>query len=99
MKPLLVALLLVGSCFAQEAKPRTTQPSQNGRYQIVLYQGELPPRLNTYLLDTQTGKTWMMKQLPDGSDLWEPIYKVDNDEEEFALALKHQKRSPEKPAQ
>jgi len=76
---------------AQEPQPAKT--GQVGRYQIIMHPGEMP-RFNTFLLDTVTGRTWMMKRLPDDSDFWEPVDKVDNYAEELALARQHQKAPP-----
>jgi hypothetical protein len=96
-----IATFLLGSalciipCLAQH--PQQQEPLKTGQvglYQIVMHQGEMP-RLNTFLLDTVTGKTWMMVSFPDGSNVWEFVDKVDNDAEEAALARKHQK-APDK---
>ena len=71
--------------------PPPTSPASKvevGRYQIFLYQGE-SPRLNTYLLDTATGKVWMMTRAPDGSTFWTPVEKVDNDTENDSYLERH----------
>jgi hypothetical protein len=95
----LIAVLLSLASWAQapqlKEQQRTAQTAHVGRYQIVLYQGQMP-RFNTYLLDTETGKTWMMKSLPDGTDFWEPVYRADTDAEELALARKHPSSTPAK---
>ncbi len=53
--------------------------------------------MNTYLLDTVTGKIWMMVAAPDESTFWEPMQRVDNDLEEAIFIGKHQKKKdPEK---
>lgn len=73
---------------SQQTVPKST--GQTGRYQISLYQGELP-RMNTFLLDTQTGKVWVMVSAPDQTTFWEPMNKVDNDSEEMQFVRAHQK--------
>jgi hypothetical protein len=74
---LMLCILAVGHSQQQPPKPA----GQTGRYQISLYQGEMP-RMNTFLLDTATGKVWVMVAAPDKTTFWEPMYKVDNDSEE-----------------
>jgi hypothetical protein len=88
---LMLCLLAIGQSQLQSA-PETA--GQAGRYQIALYQGEMP-RMNTYLLDTVTGKVWMIVSAPDKTTFWEPMYKVDNDSEESLFVSRH----PEKPTE
>ncbi|MGB7332489.1 MAG: hypothetical protein WBD25_13970 [Terriglobales bacterium] len=91
MKHVLAVILLAASCVAQSNKnlaSETGKVNQGGRYQIVMWQGE-SPRINTFLLDTVTGKTWLMVSLPDGMSFWEPVLRADNDAEEAALMRKH----------
>jgi hypothetical protein len=89
---ILLGFALCIPCLAQQTQQeQPAKTGQVGRYQIVQYQGE-SPRLNTFLLDTVTGKTWMMVSLPDGDNVWEWVDKVDNDAEEIVLARRHQKR-------
>jgi hypothetical protein len=84
-----IGLALTMLVFAQTQQPKGVQASgQNGRYQFFLYQGELP-RMNTFLLDSTTGKVWMMVGAPDQTTFWEPMPKVDNDEEEAAFVRQH----------
>jgi hypothetical protein len=47
--------------------------------------------MNTFLLDTMTGKVWVMVSAPDQTTFWEPMYKVDNDSEEALFVSKHKK--------
>ena len=62
MRYMLAVLLLSLSLSAQTAAPKPTTPV--GRYQLILYQGEMP-RFNTHLLNTETGKVWTMVTAPD----------------------------------
>src|SRR5260370_42624041 len=95
MKPITTILLgfaLCIPCLAQQSQQQQpAKTGQVGRYQIVQHQGE-SPRLNTFLLDTVTAKTWMTVSLPDGTNVWEFVDKVDNAAEESASARKHKKR-------
>jgi hypothetical protein len=71
------------------AQPKVVQTQgQNGRYQFFLYQGEMP-RMNTFLLDSTTGKVWIMVAAPDQTTFWEPMPKVDNDAEEAVFIRRH----------
>jgi len=95
---MLMAFMLCSVCRGQTTpqQPQPAKTGQVGRFQLVLYQGELP-RMNTYLLDTVTGKIWMMVAAPDESTFWEPMQRVDNDLEEAIFIGKHQKKKdPEK---
>lgn len=75
--------------FAQTQQPKVVQiQAQNGRYQFFLYQGEMP-RMNTFLLDSTTGKVWIMVAAPDQTTFWEPMPKVDNDAEEAVFIRRH----------
>lgn len=85
---ILLGLTLCLSAYAQQQQPSKAGPV--GRYQIIMHQGEMP-RMNTFLLDTATGKVWSMVSAPDGSTFWEPMDKVDNYEEEAAFIKRHQK--------
>ncbi len=85
---ILLGLTLCLSANAQQKQQPKTGPV--GRYQIIMHQGEMP-RMNTFLLDTMTGKVWSMVSAPDGSTFWEPMDKVDNFEEETAFIRRHQK--------
>ncbi len=53
--------------------------------------------MNTYLLDTMTGKVWMMVSAPDQTNFWEPMDKVDNDGEEMVFIRTHHAK-PAEPA-
>lgn len=92
MKPLLVALLLVGSCWAQEApkKPVKTDVSAGApRYQIVINPNV---RADTFLLDTVTGRIWIRRSYVDlmtEPEVWEPEDRVDNDQELQAFFGRH----------
>lgn len=87
---IVIGLALTVLVFAQTQQPRIVQTQgQSGRYQFFLYQGELP-RMNTFLLDSTTGKVWMMVGAPDQTTFWEPMPKVDNDAEEAAFVRHHQ---------
>jgi hypothetical protein len=84
----LTGLVLTVLVFAQQ-QPRVVQSqAQNGRYQFFLYQGEMP-RMNTFLLDSTTGKVWVMVSAPDQTTFWEPMPKVDSDTEEAAFIRRH----------
>ena len=63
-----------------------------GRYQ--LYQ---PPSLpgDKYMLDTTSGKTWVIRAFPDGYKFWEPMDKVNTDAEELSLGKTHQNPAKE----
>ncbi len=89
---LMLCIFAVGQSQQQPSKPA----GQSGRYQISLYQGEMP-RMNTYLLDTMTGKVWMMVSAPDQTNFWEPMDKVDNDGEEMVFIRTHHAK-PAEPA-
>jgi hypothetical protein len=95
----LASVAAVGQAKPPQATPQQSKPpktEQVGRFQLVLYQGEMP-RMNTYLLDTVTGKIWIMVAAPDQTTFWEPMYRVDNDLEEAIFVGKHQKKTePEK---
>ena len=84
---LMLCILAVGQS-QQQSSPKPA--GQTGRYQISLYQGEMP-RMNTFLLDTVTGIVWAMVAAPDQTTFWEPMYKVDNDNEELLFVSRHQK--------
>jgi hypothetical protein len=84
---LVVVFLSVGWSQA----PQPTKAVQMGRYQLIMHQGEMP-RMNTFLLDTETGKVWMMVSAPDTSTFWEPMDKVDNETEEASYVRKHPKK-------
>lgn len=86
---LMLCILAVGQS-QQSHRPG----EQTGRYQISLYQGEMP-RMNTYLLDTETGKVWMMVSAPDETTFWEPMFRVDNDAEETLFVSRHRKKPEE----
>jgi hypothetical protein len=91
MKILNAALLLgLMLCIFAVGQSQPKSTGQTGRYQISLYQGEMP-RMNTFLLDTMTGKVWVMVSAPDQTTFWEPMYKVDNDSEEALFVSKHKK--------
>ena len=100
MKVFNVAAVVLGLMLCMFAVGQSQQPSkptgQIGRYQISLYQGEMP-RMNTYLLDTTTGKVWMMVSAPDKTNFWEPMYKVDNEGEEMGFIRSHREK-PAEPA-
>jgi hypothetical protein len=84
----LIGLALTVLVFAQQ-QPRAAQSqAQNGRYQFFLYQGEMP-RMNTFLLDSTTGKVWIMVSAPDQTTFWEPMPKVDSDAEEAVFIRRH----------
>ncbi len=83
----LIGLVLTVLVFAQQPKVVQTQ-AQNGRYQFFLYQGEMP-RMNTFLLDSTTGKVWLMVSAPDQTTFWEPMPRVDNDAEEAVFIRRH----------
>ena len=85
---MVIGLVLTMLVFAQQPKTLPTQ-AQNGRYQFFLYQGEMP-RMNTFLLDSTTGKVWVMVSAPDQTTFWEPMPKVDNDAEEAVFIRRHQ---------
>ena len=94
MKTLIVMVVVLRSACWCQSTPQQPQPAkagQVGRFQLVLYQGEMP-RMNTYLLDTVTGKIWMMVSAPDATTFWEPMLRVDNDLEGGDLRGKHQKK-------
>ena len=86
----LIGLVLTVLVFAQQQQPpKVVQTqTQNGRYQFFLYQGEMP-RMNTFLLDSTTGKVWIMVSAPDQTTFWEPMPKVDNDAEEAVFIRRH----------
>jgi hypothetical protein len=89
-------LVLTVLVLAQTQQPKTGQTqAQNGRYQFFLYQGEMP-RMNTFLLDSTTGKVWMMVSAPDQTTFWEPMAKVDNDAEEAVFIRHHPAITPDK---
>jgi hypothetical protein len=90
---LTMAFMLCSTCWGQATaqQPQPVKTGQIGRFQLVLYQGEVP-RMNTYLLDTVTGKIWIMVAAPDETTFWEPMYKVDNELEEAIFIGKHQKK-------
>jgi hypothetical protein len=91
-----LGLVLTVLVFAQTQQPKAGQTQvQNGRYQFFLYQGEMP-RMNTFLLDSTTGRVWMMVSAPDQTTFWEPMYKVDNDAEETSFVKRHQAITPDK---
>lgn len=83
----LIGLVLTVLVFAQQPQVVQAQ-AQNGRYQFFLYQGEMP-RMNTFLLDSATGKVWIMVSAPDQTTFWEPMPKVDNDAEEAVFIRQH----------
>jgi hypothetical protein len=87
---LMLCMFAVGQSQQQLPKPA----GQTGRYQISLYQGEMP-RMNTYLLDTVTGRVWVMVAAPDQTTFWEPMYKVDSDGEETLFVSRHGKKPTE----
>jgi hypothetical protein len=87
---LILCILAVGQSQQQAPKPT----GETGRYQISLYQGEMP-RMNTFLLDTMTGKAWVMVSAPDETTFWEPMYKVDNAGEEMLFVSRHPKKATE----
>jgi len=85
----LIGLMLCIFAVGQSQQQSPPKPAgQTGRYQISLYQGEVP-RMNTFLLDTVTGKVWMMVKAPDQTTFWEPMSKVDNDSEESLFVSRH----------
>ena len=84
----LICLVLTVLVFAQQQPKVVQTQAQNGRYQFFLYQGEVP-RMNTFLLDSTTGKVWIMVSAPDQTTFWEPMPKVDNDAEEAAFIRRH----------
>lgn len=94
--PVVLGLMLcILWAVGQSQQQSTPKPAgQTGRYQISLYQGEMP-RMNTFLLDTTTGKVWVMVSAPDQTTFWEPMYKVDNDSEETIFIRQH--RAPNEP--
>lgn len=95
---LLVVAVVMTSAFWGQAPAQQTQPArpaQVGRFQLALYQGEMP-RMNTYLVDTATGKIWVQVAAPDKTTFWEPMDKVDNEVEEAVFVRKHQKIDAEK---
>jgi hypothetical protein len=84
----LIGVVLTVLVVAQQ-QPRVLQTqAQNGRYQFFLYQGEMP-RMNTFLLDSTTGKVWIMVSAPDQTTFWEPMSKVDSDAEEAVFIRRH----------
>jgi hypothetical protein len=85
----LIGLVLTVLVFAQQQPKVVQAQAQNGRYQFFLYQGEMP-RMNTFLLDSTTGKVWIMVSAPDQTTFWEPMPKVDNDAEEAFFIRRHQ---------
>jgi hypothetical protein len=89
-----LALTVLVLAQSQQSRVVPTQ-AQNGRYQFFLYQGEMP-RMNTFLLDSTTGKVWMMVSAPDQTTFWEPMSKVDNDAEETAFIRHHPAITPDK---
>lgn len=89
-KWLLFALVVVLLSVAWSQAPQTTRSAQPGRYQLIMHPGEMP-RMNTFLLDTETGKIWVMVAAPDSSTFWEPMDKVDNLVEEAAFIRQHPK--------
>ena len=93
MKKLLVLVFGLSLLGRSQDQPRTPKPvqEQKGRYQIIQYQGEMP-RMNTFLLDTATGKVWMMVSAPDDTTFWEPMDRVDNEAEEAAYVRRHPKK-------
>jgi hypothetical protein len=84
----LIGLVLTVLVFAQQQPKVAQTQAQNGRYQFFLYQGEMP-RMNTFLLDSTTGKVWIMVSAPDQTTFWEPMPKVDNDAEEAVFIRRH----------
>ena len=91
-KSLLFALVVALLSLSWSQAPQPTRSAQLGRYQVIMHQGEMP-RMNTFLLDTETGKIWMMVSAPDSSTFWEPMDKVDNGVEEAAYVRQHSKKS------
>ena len=87
---LMLCILAVGQ--SQQLSPKPA--GQAGRYQISLYQGEMP-RMNTFLLDTVTGRVWMMVSAPDQTTFWEPMSKVDNEGEEAVFISRHSQKPTE----
>jgi hypothetical protein len=85
----ITGLVLTVLVFAQQQPKVAQTQTQNGRYQFFLYQGEMP-RMNTFLLDSTTGKVWIMVSAPDQTTFWEPMPKVDNEGEEAVLIRRHQ---------
>lgn len=83
-----IGLVLTVLVFAQQQPKALQTQGQSGRYQFFLYQGDMP-RMNTFLLDSATGKIWMMVSAPDQTTFWEPMPKVDNDAEEAAFLRRH----------
>lgn len=85
---MLIGLVLTVLVFAQQQPKVLQTQAQNGRYQFFLYQGEMP-RMNTFLLDSTTGKVWIMVSAPDQTTFWEPMPKVDSDAEEAVFIRRH----------
>jgi hypothetical protein len=82
-----VAVLLVGvASFVMGQSTPTTKPlsvnvSQVGRYQIFTNPNV---RADTFLLDTQTGNTWIQTQITEaagGPTIWVYRERVDNEEQ------------------
>ncbi|MFZ0687245.1 MAG: hypothetical protein WAM89_17010 [Terriglobales bacterium] len=91
-----LGLVLTVLVFAQTQQPKDGQTHvQNGRYQFFLYQGEMP-RMNTFLLDSSTGKVWIMVSAPDKTTFWEPMDKVDNEAEETTFVEHHKAITPDR---
>jgi hypothetical protein len=67
----LIGLVLTVLVLAQQQPKVVQTQAQNGRYQFFLYQGEMP-RMNTFLLDSTTGKAWIMVSA-DQTTFWEPM--------------------------
>jgi hypothetical protein len=80
----LALLAIIGSRgFAANPDESDTmaEASSSGRYQIVL---SPHLRADTFLLDTKTGRVWVMAKFSDVNGeptAWEPIDRLDNDEQ------------------
>lgn len=68
MRPILILLMasVVGACSDAAAQQRVEPPS--GRYQIV--NGTPTYARNIMLLDTQTGRTWVICSARDSTAAW-----------------------------
>lgn len=98
----LLAFLTVGvtSYLMGQAAPtaikQAASPSQVGRYQIVVNPNV---RADCFLLDTQTGNTWIQTEITDAKDkptIWLYRERVDNYDQFMDWTTKHMTPSSDK---
>lgn len=87
-KSWIIALVLTCSVLLfGQIKTGTSIPGDNGRFQIVAGPNSAP-----LLIDTRTGKVWreiIYTNVPKQPTIWQPMDRVDNEQERLAWLAAH----------